>query len=288
MPKNTKSSSSAKTETVAHVESVPAPVVEAAPKQANTKKVKAEAAPVAAPAVAVPQAATEQAQDGGRRVRYFKCIYNDATFGRFSGYKPAACKKAASKALTSILRSRNAAKQDVSVEIPFSMVECTRGRTHKVSQYIGKREELDTPITVNIKSKNADGSVTNKTIQYKFKNKIVKVKNAAPTKTAKKATKAKKETKSTTSKAKKEAEEKTTKAKKEAKTVTPKAKKEAEREEERERKAEEKARKEAEREKEREQKAEEKARKEEEKARKEEEKKQKQEEKARKEAAKKK
>ena len=117
---------------------------------------------------------------GARAVRYFRCIYNADTFGRFSGYKP---KQAAGKALTSILRHLDKEGQDLFSEVPFSMIECTRGGNHKVSQYNGKRLKLEKPVTVTIKT--SDGN--KKEIKYNFTNKITKVKSEK--KTAKKSSK---------------------------------------------------------------------------------------------------
>ena len=137
----------------------------------------------------------EVAQEGGkRRVRYFRCVYSDDTFGRFSGYKP---KQAAGKALTSILRHREKEGQDLAQEVTFSMVECTRGGSHKVSQYTGKRVKLEKPVTVTIKT--SDGK--KKEINYNFTNKISKVKadKKVAAKTEKKSTK-KSTTKKTTTK----------------------------------------------------------------------------------------
>ena len=115
--------------------------------------------------------ASEPVQTGGTKpVRYFRCMFNDATFGRFSGYKP---KQAAGKALTSILRHIGKEGKDLFAEVPFSMIECTRGGNHKVSQYNGKRLKLEKPVTVTIKT--SDGN--KKEIKYNFTNKITKVKS---------------------------------------------------------------------------------------------------------------
>ena len=190
MPKNTKSEKAVTSEV--KVEAAPAPVVEnkkakaakvAAPVPVATvapvapveapakvsKKASKAAAPVASPAPVATESATQQ-EGGKRRVRYFRCIYSDDTFGRFSGYKP---KQAAGKALTSILRHREKEGQDLSQEVNFSMVECTRGGSHKVSQYTGKRVKLEKPVTVTIKT--SDGK--KKEINYNFTNKITKVKS---------------------------------------------------------------------------------------------------------------
>ncbi len=123
------------------------------------------------------------AQEGGqRRVRYFRCMFSDDTFGRFSGFKP---KQAAGKALTSILRHREKEGKDLFEEVSFSMVECTRGGNHKVSQYSGKRVKLEKPVTVTIKT--SDGK--KKEINYNFTNKITKIKSEKKVATKKASTK---------------------------------------------------------------------------------------------------
>ncbi len=161
-------------------ESAPAPVVaapvETAPiiEKKSKKVAKNVEAPTPAPVVAAPANTEEVVQEGGRKIRYFKCIYEGETFGRFSGYKP---KQAAGKALTSILRSKTGSKkQAVNQEISYSMIECTRGRAHKVSQYVGKRVKLEKPNKVTIKSKDEKGNVVTKVIEYEFTNKITKIK----------------------------------------------------------------------------------------------------------------
>ena len=188
-------------------------VVKAAKKSSKaTKAAKAEppaaVAEVPAPADEAEEPVEQEA--GKRRVRYFRCVYTlegaDAAedkdvFGRYSGYKP---KQAAGKALTSILRHREKHGLALHDEIPYSMVECTRGGSHKVSQYIGRRIKLDTPVIVSIKT--SDGS--KKEIEYNFTNKVTKVKSekrASPKKAAKVPVKkaAKKVVKKTTEKAKK-------------------------------------------------------------------------------------
>jgi hypothetical protein len=153
------------------------PKVEVAPVVTKVAKVskKAEAPKEEVKAVVAKEEPVESAQEGGkRRVRYFRCIYTENTFGRFSGYKP---KQAAGKALTSILKQRQQDGKDLSEEISFSMVECTRGGSHKVSQYTGKRVKLEKPVTVTIKT--SDGK--KKEINYNFTNKISKVKSEKKT-----------------------------------------------------------------------------------------------------------
>jgi hypothetical protein len=169
------------------VEKAPEPKVEAKPAVAEPKTAtKAASTKEAKKEVKKEESVTETAQEGGkRRVRYFRCIYSDDTFGRFSGYKP---KQAAGKALTSILRHREKEGKDLFEEVSFSMIECTRGGNHKVSQYSGKRVKLEKPVTVTIKT--ADGK--KKEINYNFTNKITKVKSekkAADKKTTKKVAK---------------------------------------------------------------------------------------------------
>jgi hypothetical protein len=62
----------------------------------------------------------------------------------------------------------------VGKKVRFQMIECTRGRTHKVSSYEGERKKLDVPLKIEIK-KSTDKP---KTIEYKFTNKISKVRDA--------------------------------------------------------------------------------------------------------------
>lgn len=204
MPKKVISKSESAPVITAPVETAPAPVAEK-----KSKKVAKNAEPVVvAPVVAAPAKVEEPVQEGGRKIRYFKCIYEGETFGRFSGYKP---KQAAGKALTSILRSKTGSKkQAVNQEISYSMIECTRGRTHKVSQYVGKRVKLEKPNKVTIKSKDEKGNVVTKVIEYEFTNKITKIKasqqeggKASTKKTTKTAKATKKSVKKTVKNAKK-------------------------------------------------------------------------------------
>jgi len=205
--------------TAAAPEVAPAPVVVAAPvvEEPKTKRTKKTAEPAATPVVDATETATTEtpAQEGGkRRIRYFRCIYpvvegaesTEDSFGRFSGYKP---KQAAGKALTSILRNREKEGKDIFEEVSFSMIECTRGGAHKVSQYVGKRVKLEKPVVVSIKT--ADDK--KKEITYNFTNKITKVKTEKPARSTKpkKATSTKKKTAS-----KKKTTKKTTKAAKKA------------------------------------------------------------------------
>lgn len=193
----------------APVATVPA-VVEAAPKKQKAKDVKEQE--------------VEQTEDGKRK-RFFKCVYEGKVHGRYSGEKP---KQAANKAFTNIIRSM---KGDVvGKKVKFQMKECTRGSNQKTSTYEGERVKLDTPLKIEIK-KNTDKP---KVIEYKFTNKINKVKDAEQTggekkQVAKKAPKTNKTAKSKTAKkpqkggAKKQAKAtKQTKAKKvEAKVEEP-------------------------------------------------------------------
>ena len=116
---------------------------------------------------------SKKAQKGGdvtdtptSKNRHFKVMDdNNVVFGRFSGSKP---KQAANKALTSILRKRQRDKKNTEGEIRFSIVECTRGSKRKQYNYIGKRIELDDPVTVTIKGKE---------VTYKYSNNVRKDKN---------------------------------------------------------------------------------------------------------------
>ena len=126
----------------------------------------------------------EELSPSGKKIRYFKCIYgvgegdNENKFGRFCGYKP---KQAAGKALTSILKVKSKNNENLFENVEFSMIECTRGRPHKVSKYTGKRVALENPIVVKIKT----GDGQEKEIKYHFQNKVSKVKAEKPVKAAK-------------------------------------------------------------------------------------------------------
>jgi len=63
-------------------------------------------------------------------------------------------------------------------KINFSIVECTRGKKHNHYCYVGERTELADPVPVPIKIKNEDGTFTHKTVTYKHKNKVNKIKKA--------------------------------------------------------------------------------------------------------------
>lgn len=161
----------------------------------TTKKAKVEAT-TTAPAVApVPVAPTPVAvapvvapvkevkagevQEGGKRKRFFKCVYEGKVHGRYSGDKP---KQAANKAFTNIIRTLP--EGGVGKKVKFQMKECTRGSNQKTSTYEGERVKLDTPLKIEIK-KNTDKP---KIIEYKFTNKINKVTEAVQTGGEKKKT----------------------------------------------------------------------------------------------------
>jgi len=92
--------------------------------------------------------------------RYFKCVCDGESFGRFTGGKP---KQAARKAFTSLLR------QGKESPILFSLIECTRGCKHKEYKYKGDRIELDEPMKLMIGT-GADA----KEITYRYNNRIMK------------------------------------------------------------------------------------------------------------------
>lgn len=111
-----------------------------------------------------------------KKQRFFKCMYNNETKGRYSGYKP---KQAANKALTSIIKDTvtNNGKNPDSIngqKFTFEMVECTRGGKRKISLYEGERVKLPKPLEVVIK-KNGE----NKKITYNYQNKLHKIKEEA-------------------------------------------------------------------------------------------------------------
>lgn len=95
--------------------------------------------------------------------RYFKCKYGDSDpFGRFSGLKP---KHAANKAFTYLIKQINHIGND---PLRFNIVECTRGSSHKVYNYIGNVIKLDEPIKVTIGDRQ---------IEYHYQNRIKKYKD---------------------------------------------------------------------------------------------------------------
>ena len=111
-----------------------------------------------------------------KKQRFFKCMYNNETKGRYSGYKP---KQAANKALTSIIKDTvtNNGKNPDSIngqKFTFEMIECTRGGKRKISLYEGERVKLPKPLEVVIK-KNGE----NKKITYNYQNKLHKIKEDA-------------------------------------------------------------------------------------------------------------
>ena|ERR1700744_6441854 len=91
--------------------------------------------------------------------RFFKCIYNDETFGRFSCNKP---KQGAEKAFTAIIK--NYKNNNIcNKPITFQIVEVTRDQPRKIFTYIGIRKELEKPVEI---------SIGDKTIMYKYYNSI--------------------------------------------------------------------------------------------------------------------
>ena len=115
--------------------------------------------------------ASEKPADGKKSPRFFKCLFGEDTIGRYKGQKP---KQAANKAFTNIIRTLIKEKKEnpIGKELKFDMVECTRGSQRKCCSYTGVREALDKPLVVTIKK--TDGP--EKTIEYKYVNKISKVK----------------------------------------------------------------------------------------------------------------
>jgi hypothetical protein len=151
------------------------------PKKTTTKKVVAKK--VAKKSVAkktvkkggAKKTATKQVTstdtEGSSKTRFFKVLTGDdeAPHGRFSGNKP---KQAANKALTSIFKSKEQSGGSITGKVKFSIVECTRGSKHKKYYYVGERIKLDKPMRVTIGKGDKQ-----KTIEYKFNNRVMKDKN---------------------------------------------------------------------------------------------------------------
>lgn len=128
----------------------------------------------------------EKKEEADKKQRYFKCIYNGETFGRYSGLKP---KQAANKALTSIIKANGGNNECIGKKFKFEMIECTRGGKRKVSLYEGKREKLKEPLEVKIKGEEGE-----KKIVYNYSNKLHKVKEEKQATGAKSAEKKVKKT----------------------------------------------------------------------------------------------
>lgn len=179
--KTTTSKKTQKSETVAETKPTEVKAVDAKPVEAVATPVVTEAKPVEKK-VRAKKAKTPVAAAGAEEEvegkRYFKCIYNNESQGRYCGDKP---KQAANKAFTVIVR--NFEGNCIGVPIKFQMVECTRGSARKTSNYTGVRSKLDVPLKIEIKKNTA----TPKVIEYKFSNKITKVKEQVGGKPEKKA-----------------------------------------------------------------------------------------------------
>lgn len=143
-------------------------------RKVQNKKAEKQAVEAQAP---VPIVQTEEPTDAVNDVagtRYFKVIVDGGRpHGRFAGTKP---KQAAQKALTSIIRMRKKNGEDTTGQIPYSIVECTRGSKHKEYHYIGERVAITNPVAVQIKPKDGD----EKKIVYKFNNRVMKARDPAP------------------------------------------------------------------------------------------------------------
>ena len=160
------------TETPVSVAPVVAPVAQKGGKKAATPKVAAtkkavEKKPVAKK-VKVEKTETVEGDEeasGDRRIRSFKVrLPNSETFeGRFTGLTPY---QAANKALSKYFRETEHPK----VEISFSICESTRKSKKSVYTYVGKRHQLEVPVTYKI----ADG----REIVKNFKNSLKKVKKS--------------------------------------------------------------------------------------------------------------
>lgn len=111
--------------------------------------------------VIIPQ---NDSQPESPKIRYFKLIYDDKSYGKFSGTKP---KNAANKALTELAKTYGNNGPFV-----FSMMESTRGSNHKIYNYEGIRIVLNEPMTVRVST-----PLNSKDITYKYYNKLKKIPN---------------------------------------------------------------------------------------------------------------
>jgi septum formation inhibitor MinC len=182
-----------------------------------TKSQKDAAAATAAESKAENVEAGEENQEGGKRVRHFKCVYNGNVFGRYRASRP---KQAGNKALTKICKNEGGDEAVVGREFEFQMVECTRGGKRKTFSYTGKRVKLDKPTIVPKGDKQIPYHFTNKLYKKRLaeaETKTEKPKKSTTDKEAKKAA-----TKVTKPKATKAKASKTTKGKKVAKKTVKK------------------------------------------------------------------
>jgi hypothetical protein len=97
--------------------------------------------------------------------RYFHLYYDDELQGRFSSN--IGPRQAATKAFTRLLSIENRKNDnlDCTININFTLKECTKGSDGKYSYFVGRRELLSKPHVVNMGQR---------TIVYKYKSIIKK------------------------------------------------------------------------------------------------------------------
>lgn len=110
----------------------------------------------------------EDTEPQDSKCRYFRCIIDGKTFGRYTGVKP---KQAANKAFTAVIRANGGSTTCINKEFKFQLVECTRGGKKSSHYYEGVRKLLDKPVKVKI-----NNAGNPKEIVYKYTNKIKKTK----------------------------------------------------------------------------------------------------------------
>jgi hypothetical protein len=130
----------------------------------------------------------KESSDSKSQKRHFQYITGDGkAIGRYSGVKP---KQAANKVYSALWRERKTKGKPTTGEIRFAIRECTRGSRRKTYYYVGVREKLKKPTEVKIQSGGGD----EKTVLYKYSNKVMKDK-AATDKAKERAEKEEKEAK---------------------------------------------------------------------------------------------
>ena len=159
---------------------------DAKPKEAKPKATKAKAvapkpqegssAEVAKPVAGESGLVDADVANQDPKKRYFKCVYNNETYGRLCGLKP---KQAANKAFTSLLKHmKKSGNAYTGGKIVFTIVECTRGSKHGKYCYEGERKSLKDPVAVPIKITDPEGKQHEKVVTYYNKNFVKKIPKA--------------------------------------------------------------------------------------------------------------
>jgi len=93
--------------------------------------------------------ADEEHEDINRK-RYFHCVYDDTSFGRFCGKTPLQAAKKAMSSLTG--KKSNKWKYSASIDkrFDFELVECTRRSARRTFFYSGTKTRLENPVIVTI------------------------------------------------------------------------------------------------------------------------------------------